>query len=347
VSDSAAQCSEVAFFALVVHFTVFWSAFVLFFDCFMYVRHLLEQSRTFRFAAVEGKVLKCEEKMEEDHDGNPHSNVGIEYGYRVDNQDYKGTRIRYPDYWNNLGVAEFVAAHPAGEPVTVYYDPDDPADAVLQSGFDGRELYLPLMFLPFNVIMFGLWCLTVAGFRNRGRGWSKPYDGIRMIAAEGKVRIRLPGLSPAAAGLFALVVTPIPVVLFMGFCLGMPTDLGVAACAWIVVLASFVVVYRYAVKRADSGKYDLVIDYVEQTLTLPQKLLGSETVIIPLCDLLVVDMVSKVEPEQGRLYTVSVQWRNAGGELLTKNLAVWFALEQTQEHVKWIRENTELAHSLV
>src|SRR4051794_5343745 len=94
-SDSATQCSEFTFFLLLVHFAFLWSAFVLFFDYVIYIGDTLKQFRSFSFVAIEGKVLKCGVKVEEDSDGYFNSKTDIEYGYRVDNQDFKCCRVRY------------------------------------------------------------------------------------------------------------------------------------------------------------------------------------------------------------------------------------------------------------
>ncbi len=104
VSDAASQISEVSGFLLVAHFAVFWTAFTLLFDYVIYLRDAVQQSRTFAFAAIEGIVLRIAITNEKDRDTNSHSDVDLQYSYRVNNHEYQGTQIRYLDYWTNLRV---------------------------------------------------------------------------------------------------------------------------------------------------------------------------------------------------------------------------------------------------
>jgi hypothetical protein len=336
-SDPGGQISEETFFVLLVCFAFGWTAFVLLFDYVMWIRDTLPQLHTFHFLAVEGRVVKCVEKVEADGDGTTTSKVDIEYSYRFANQVYTGSTIRYADYWTNLRVPEFVANHPMGKAVTVFCDPDNPSAAVLEAGFDGRDLFLPLILLPFNAQMIGFWCLIVVGLRNGGRGWSKLSSGIRRIKVHGQTRIRIPGIAPAAAGLYALWIMPVAVTIGVGFLVGVPKDPGVAASAWGVVLGSFVTVVLYFARRAGSGEYDLIIDHVGQTLTVSSNLIGTPAVLIPLDDLLLVDLVSRLDPEYGRLFSVGFEWRQDHGEVLKRSLATSFAREAAQELVEWIQ----------
>jgi hypothetical protein len=342
---TASQVTEVAFFLLLAHFAVLWSAFLLLFDYFICFRDALEQSRTFGFVAVGGTVVKSAAKTEKDEDGATYWAVDLAYSYRVDDRDYQGSRLRYLDYWTNLRVSEIVAAHPPGSAVTVYCDPADPARAVLEAGFDGRELLLALLLLPFHAVAFGLLSVTVAGFQNGCKGWSKLYTGVRRIEAAGEVRVRIPGTAPAAAGLLALIILPIPVALGVGLSAGVPTKLETAAGAWLVVLATFFVVYIRYTRRAASGKYDLVIDDADKTLTLPQELTGSETVVIRREDLQEVALVTKLEPEHGRLYSVAFRWRPGDGGLAERNLKNWFALEEAEQLVRWVQAAAGLSQA--
>lgn len=108
------------------------------------------------------------------------------------------TRALKFDIWTigQICASEFVAAHPPGSAVTVFYDPASPATAVLESGFDGRDIFLPLFLLPFNVVMLGFLRVLVVGAWNGGKGWSKLQNGIRMIDGDGEARIRMPGIAP-------------------------------------------------------------------------------------------------------------------------------------------------------
>ncbi len=64
----------------------------------------------------------------------------VQYSYQVGNRTFTGTRITVSDvYQRNRGSAEdILRKFPAGATVTVYYDPDDPAMAVLEQGMPGN-----------------------------------------------------------------------------------------------------------------------------------------------------------------------------------------------------------------
>ncbi|MEW6515939.1 MAG: DUF3592 domain-containing protein [candidate division FCPU426 bacterium] len=57
----------------------------------------------------------------------------IAYTYTVDGQEYRGERIQFGMVFSRRGL---IAVYPAGDQVTVYYQPDYPRQAVLIKGCD-------------------------------------------------------------------------------------------------------------------------------------------------------------------------------------------------------------------
>ena len=83
----------------------------------------------------------------------------LRYEYTVDSQTYEGDRIRFGGYGD--GTREFadaaVARFPVGAEVTVYYDPDDPGEAVLERGANTSAAITPfavLVLLPVGLGLF-------------------------------------------------------------------------------------------------------------------------------------------------------------------------------------------------
>jgi hypothetical protein len=56
----------------------------------------------------------------------------VVYRYAVDGKQYENNRIAYGRLTTEAGARAFVAAHPEGTTVMVFYDPDDPASAALE-----------------------------------------------------------------------------------------------------------------------------------------------------------------------------------------------------------------------
>ena len=59
----------------------------------------------------------------------------VAYRYKVRGRDYSSARITLADFSSSGGRAQgIVNRYPDGAPVTVYYNPVDPSDAVLERG---------------------------------------------------------------------------------------------------------------------------------------------------------------------------------------------------------------------
>lgn len=89
----------------------------------------------------------------------------IAYEYEVQKNWLQGDRIRFgeePGSSYRSYAAEWVAKHGVGAAVTVYYDPDNPAEAVLERGISVSSLQLPALgaiFLGVGSTMVAYWLL--------------------------------------------------------------------------------------------------------------------------------------------------------------------------------------------
>jgi hypothetical protein len=94
---------------------------------------------------VQGAIVTSQVASSTDSDGDTTYYADIVYSYRVSGTVYEGDRVVFgegstSDYDAMQEVAD---RYPARRTVTVYYNPDDPADAVLEPGFNWW-LMLPL-----------------------------------------------------------------------------------------------------------------------------------------------------------------------------------------------------------
>ncbi len=95
--------------------------------------------------------------------------LSVRYSYSVDGKSYSGDRVTASDmYEKTLNAAqERLKKYPAGGEVRVYYDPDNPASSVLETGMK-KNVYI--------LLGAAVCCLAFAGaipvsvLRKRGLG---------------------------------------------------------------------------------------------------------------------------------------------------------------------------------
>ncbi|HEX8324707.1 MAG TPA: DUF3592 domain-containing protein [Tepidisphaeraceae bacterium] len=103
-----------------------------------------------RWPTTNGVVLQSRLKWDS-HTRSPTAyRPDIRYGYTVDGRAFESSAYDvgggFVSSRFNRIVFGVVDAHPPGQPVTVYYDPDDPADAVLVTDRPG-PLWVSFLFL--------------------------------------------------------------------------------------------------------------------------------------------------------------------------------------------------------
>lgn len=164
-------------------FGLFWSAITLSFDVII-VRGVLGQWRSMHFIAAEGHILHSEVTTSNGSEGATYG-ARVRYEYRVNDRRYESDRVRYGQMSTSDGkwARRTVRENPAGATRPVYYDSAAPAEAVLQTGVNGENLFMALFISPFNAVMIGLWCWAVAARRP-----DPPYGGARIRAVAGGVR---------------------------------------------------------------------------------------------------------------------------------------------------------------
>jgi uncharacterized protein DUF3592 len=93
-----------------------------------------------------------------------HTSYGVDFAYRyeVNGLSFEATRFRYDKFfWTSEWAHNLVAVHPVGSRIQVFYNPQNPADAVLSAGMDNNDKSL-LLILPLLNLMavFWGWCLV-------------------------------------------------------------------------------------------------------------------------------------------------------------------------------------------
>lgn len=114
----------------------------------------------------------------------------VEYTYRIAGQEYTSTTYAYDPMpiQGQEEVLRHIAKYPVGSVVDVYFDPENPSDAVLRPGLRGGTLWIALFITPFVLIGIAMWLEELVGF------WSGRVFNVRdqvTLSAAGVIMIHL------------------------------------------------------------------------------------------------------------------------------------------------------------
>lgn len=108
------------------------------------------------WAATTGRViLSTLEARRSSKGGTVHYPV-VQYQYRVNATDYESRKIMPGMEWGGSGARAVVAKYPAGSTVTVYYNPENPAEALLERDVPKYTIWLWVALILSNLFMCGL-----------------------------------------------------------------------------------------------------------------------------------------------------------------------------------------------
>jgi hypothetical protein len=304
-----------AYFVLVV--LVFWTGVIGAADYFVFGA-TLRQYLSNHFAAAQCQIVLSEVTPLATF----HSGVTIEYAYTVHGREYRGTRYRYDDDYSSIPGAAVVQKFRPWTEHPVYYDPKNPVNSVLATGVAGGDLLLILFSIPVNVALIMLWLWIASWLRQK---WRVPEaGGVRIWRQNGKIRVRLAGLSAVAAGFYALggaaFAATFPVVAMNG----LAPSLKAMEETGVAVLAVAATAFCWTALRNASGKYDLLIDEQSQALTLPQTAGRTQSVTFPrgeIAGVCVQRRVSRLSSGSFYSYLPSLEWRETGAGLRREALS--------------------------
>jgi hypothetical protein len=134
------------------------------------VHNLLKSREAVNWPIAKGIILKSE--LKSNGGLNTTYEARIEYKYQAAGQTYQSSKVRArgTSSRSQSEVAPFVAQLPAGIEVAVYYNPSNPADALLMVGADETDYLvavIPNIFIVFLavilVVVFRLWWRAIRG----------------------------------------------------------------------------------------------------------------------------------------------------------------------------------------
>ena len=125
------------------------------------VRRLVHESAATHYIKTPGTVVRLERLARTSGKGHVYFDVQVAYAYELAGQRYEAHSFRPADQYAS---DDWANAHPVGTPVTVHYDPADPANAALDPGNASRQWTNVAALLPFNFVMLAGWRLAFMVF---------------------------------------------------------------------------------------------------------------------------------------------------------------------------------------
>jgi uncharacterized protein DUF3592 len=213
---------------------------------------------------VSGTITHSRVVEHRDSDGSTYG-FEVRYVHEVDGRRYEGTQYRHGAWHSsNRSAAEDLARRfPVGATVPVFHHPETPDDAVLVTGVQGQDLFLLLFMNPFNLMMLTGWYGALRVLRG------KEEDRLGAFMRDGRVHVRLEGVSVLAVGVMALGGASFLSIFAVGFVTGFEPPLPVAVLTWGAVIATGVVFARRQRAKLESGDSDLILDETNRRLSLP------------------------------------------------------------------------------
>lgn len=262
--SKAGGCGVVGFFLV---FGLFWTGITGAFDVFIGY-NIWRQTQAKNWPTVAGEVTRSEVESSTDSDGTTYR-AEVSFRYEVNGQEHESDTWRF-GAWGSSDSSEardVVKRFPVGRTVDVYYNPDDPASAVLEVGVQGMDLFLLLFMTPFNVVMLGFWYF---GLTKLLPARASPTIGrARVVESVDRVRVRIPSLPPIAVGGIVAGVTSFILIFIVGFGFGFGPPWPIVIGAWSIVLGLAVVAATIQLYRRRSGIIDLVLDTRHRMASLP------------------------------------------------------------------------------
>lgn len=122
---------------------------------------------------IEGRVVSSEvvRKTSRDSDGHTSTtyHAEISYEYTVGGTGHYGDKVSFGDYGSSSRshAAGIVGRYPEGKQVLVYYKPDKPSIAVLETGVKGGTWIMPIIGSIFGIVGVVIFMKLPAVFKKK------------------------------------------------------------------------------------------------------------------------------------------------------------------------------------
>jgi hypothetical protein len=121
------------------------------------IRNAVKGSATRNWQRTSGRMLRSFVLVANTDEGEAHT-ATVEYEYTVAGAVFKGTRLRFGQTgsWNRAHAEHLLAPYPAESSVDVFFDPRNPADAVLRRGVSWGNVLIFLAGMAFVGFAWGI-----------------------------------------------------------------------------------------------------------------------------------------------------------------------------------------------
>jgi hypothetical protein len=319
-------------------FLLFWSILCLAFDIVL-AWTAYRQTRALGYERVGGTIRESKVSVHNDSDGGTTYGVDVKYEYELDRQRYQGDRYRYGAISSSGNHAQQVVdAWPAGTAVDVYYDKDNPADACLEVGLDGGQLFLLMFLMPFNTVMVLGWGYLIAHRRSA----RLPAGGVVIRENGLQTRLRLEGVPAGVAGILTAGILSFGLIFVVGFGGGgFYPSLGLMTGVWAFIVLVSLAAAGWTARRHALGAQDLVIDDETRSITLPPTHGRKEAVTLPWQAVRGVEIEERkkgnFEDESARYAPILI----VGADHVQprrETLAKWTDRAQAERFAEWLRQ---------
>lgn len=331
--------------AFLIIFTLIFSGGTLMFDGL--IGHgLFKQYQSAHWVRVDGTVTDSRIETHHGSKGGVSYSAVVTYKYVVDGRFFSNNRMRYgiSSSGSYARAQETVNAHPSGSALSVYYNPANPAEALLFPGIRGEDLLVLLFLMPFNSFSLGAWVMIYRWARER---LARPVAGGVTLITDGlSTRVRLPQSAACLWGLATMNITGIVSVVIIAINTQENCSMGLALSAIAGSLLAGLAVYAWRRSIAQSGIDDLVINEANRTLELPLTHGRKERLTVALADIneLYTEVVAHRGSKGGVSYTYAPTLFVRGDNGGPQKLADWSDKLKADDFTTWLRQKLGLAN---
>jgi hypothetical protein len=231
----------------------------------------VRQWRSAGYSQAPGKILQCQISSQTNSDRTVvYRAIKIKYEFDVGGHEWEAGRCSYFDgHQHPVGhdlTGETASQYSEGSAVKVYYNPNDPGDALLFPGPGGDEIVLHVYKDMLSLYLISVfWVVCLPGFL---RSVLKPLaGGVKIIRKTRLVQAPLPWFNPAIIAIASGLLT---LALFGTLLNGRQASVFMACTGLLASILAVVLAHLWIGGVIRSGKYNLEIDKNSGTLTLPK-----------------------------------------------------------------------------
>lgn len=344
------MAGKVAGGVFLTFFLTFWSGITLTMTS-LFVGAAWNSMRAESYPTVQGVVIHSDVEVNHGDDATTYG-VDVKYRYEVGRRQYIGEQYRYGDMASNDDYAKrIVRSLPVESIVTVYYNPDDPSDAVLKPGVNGADLFAMLFMTPFNLVMLAGWTAVGAGLWNMRKPMRDRVVKIRKRRllgwASGRIQVELPEGHPLVAAAVTMGILAFASIFIVGFSSGFHPSLTLMNWWWAVLLIIVAAVYLHTRWRVMIGHFDMVLDDHAHLLTLPATMKRKKPVDLRYEQITDVKVdiekpKSKGSTDSSPKYIPTLSVIDDKGKTVSHPVASWSAHDEAEAMADWLKEKLHL-----